>query len=81
VTNNVQIDNNNLVTVLNNVTYPSTNKLKLTITRANGIVTGSFLNPTSHKLNTVRGVILQNEAVAAGFFANTNAGAFNLQSP
>ncbi|MGZ5544208.1 MAG: HYR-like domain-containing protein, partial [Limisphaerales bacterium] len=81
VTNNVHIDNNNIVSVLNNVTHPNTNTLKLTITRANGMVSGSFLNPISHKSNTVRGVILQNEAVAAGFYANTNAGAFNLQSP
>jgi len=80
VTNNVSV-NNNVITVLNNATFPNTNYLALKITTLNGMVGGSFRNPVTHKGNSVRSIILQNQNTAAGFYTGTNAGAVLLQSP
>jgi hypothetical protein len=51
-----------------------TNKLTLTITKTNGVISGAFANP-SHPSQTisVSGVLLQNQTNAQGYFLGTNA--------
>lgn len=61
-----------------------TNKLKLTITKATGVISGSFVNPSNAKETIkVNGVILQGQTNAQGYFLGTNkeSGAFLLGNP
>jgi hypothetical protein len=57
-----------------------TNKLVLTITKTNGVISGAFANPGNPgQTINVNGVLLQNQANAQGYFPGTNAsGAFLL---
>jgi hypothetical protein len=63
-----------------------TNKLKLTITKSTGVISGSFANPVDPKKTIkVNGVILQlqGQTNAQGYFLGTNqtSGAFTLGPP
>jgi hypothetical protein len=53
----------------------------LHISQNTGLVTGTFPDPNDKKTPQISGVALQNQAVAAVFFWNTNAGAFLLEQP
>ena len=77
ITNQITLARNNSVTVPR--TPGNTNGLTLKIT-TNGLVSGSFQNPSNPKLTVnFNGVLLQNQARAAGYFPATNqSGAFLL---
>ena len=47
--------------------------LNLSITTSKGLVTGSFVNPSTSRKRTVRGIALQNQNEARGFFLPTDA--------
>ena len=77
LTNQITLASNNLITLTN---AADTNKLKLTINKTNGVISGTFANPSNPKQTiTVNGVLLQNQTNAAGFFPGTNqTGSFLL---
>ncbi len=64
-------------------TVEVTNKLALTINKTTGAISGSFANPSDSKQTiTVKGVLLQNQTNAAGYFLDANqSGAFLLENP
>ncbi len=75
VTNGISLAANNVVTVVG-----GTNKLKMTVTSA-GVISGSFVSPVTHKTNTIKGVVLQPEIQASGYFTGTNeSGVFLLEA-
>jgi len=55
----------------------------LKITMTTGALSGSFANPSNPKQSiTIKGVLLQNQTNAAGYFLGTNqSGAFLLENP
>ena len=67
--------------IANDETSDNTEKLSLTIDKTSGLVSGTFLNPANHKETiTVRGVILQAQTNAQGYFIESNqSGQFLLQ--
>ena len=63
------------------MSVPGVPSLSATINRANGIVIGTFLHPSNHQARAVRGVVLQKQNAAFGFFAGINqSGYFSLES-
>jgi hypothetical protein len=53
--------------------------LVLSVTKSNGVIKGSFINPSSLKTITVNGVLLQNQTNIAGYFlGGLQSGAFTL---
>jgi hypothetical protein len=77
ITNQFILTSKNTILLTN---AADTNKLTLTITKTNGVISGAFANP-SHPSQTisVSGVLLQNQTNAQGYFLGTNAsGAFLL---
>jgi hypothetical protein len=58
----------------------NTNGLALTITKTNGVISGSFVNPFNSKQTVkVKGVLLQGQTNARGYFIGTNhSGAFQF---
>ncbi|HXJ55432.1 MAG TPA: peptidylprolyl isomerase [Verrucomicrobiae bacterium] len=54
------------------VTNQSTNRLSLSIAKADGSISGSVTPPASTRSLLLRGVVLQKSNVAAGFFLGTN---------
>jgi len=81
ITNQVDIGANGAVTVINPPHNPY--KLSVKINAANGVVSGTFVNPTnSTRSIPFNGVLLQNQTNAAGYFLETNqSGSFSLQTP
>jgi hypothetical protein len=64
------------------VISPTNNLPKLSITKASGLVTGSFRHPDigSTKPTKFKGIVLQNQNYVYGFFLGTDqAGAFSVQ--
>jgi hypothetical protein len=61
------------------VSGPNTNKIILKVTTTTGVVGLSFKDPNDHKTDHIKGVLLQNQAMAAGLFYRTNAGQFLLE--
>ena len=60
----------------------STNHVTLTLNRTSGLISGSFTHPDLHKVETLTGVILQEQDMGRGFFIGTNqSGSFLLQTP
>jgi hypothetical protein len=60
---------------------PGISKLTLSVTNT-GIVSGSFLDPATGLAAPIRGVVLQQQTNAAGYFLSTNAtGLFQLTLP
>jgi hypothetical protein len=47
-------------------------KQKLTVVPKFGRFTGTFLNPITHKPAAVKGIVLQDQKYAAGYFINSN---------
>jgi hypothetical protein len=80
ITNGVTITSSDKV-VTNSV--DDTNKLKLTINKTTGIISGTFANPSNPKQTIkVNGVILQGQTNAQGYFLGTNqSGVFLIQYP
>lgn len=75
ITNAVLIKSNNVLSVLS-----TNNKLSLSLTASNGAVSGSFLHPVTRATLSLRGILLQQEPSARGFFVGkTNSGAFWLK--
>ena len=79
ITNQITLEPNGTLTV----SPPNTNKLALKITKTTGALSGSFANPSNPKQSiTIKGVLLQNQTNAAGYFLGTNqSGAFLLEKP
>jgi hypothetical protein len=60
----------------------NTNGLALTITKTNGVISGSFVNPfNSRQTLKVKGVLLQGQTNAEGYFLATNQSGTFLLSP
>ncbi len=80
ITNGVSITSSEKV-VTNSV--GDTNRLRLSITKTNGVISGTFANPSNTKQTIkVNGVILQGQTNAAGYFLGTNeSGMFLLDKP
>jgi hypothetical protein len=54
-------------------------KLTLSVAPGTGVIIGTFLDPQSKQPATIKGVVLQQQSNAAGFFLSTNAsGSFLL---
>jgi len=78
ITNQLTLALNNRITLTN---AADTNKLTLTINKANGVISGAFANPANTRQTlSVSGVLLQNETNARGYFIGANQlnGAFLL---
>ena len=65
-TNQVQLNANNKVANLSN------NGLQLTITPANGLMTGRAQDPATSKWFSFKGIVLQKQNAGGGFFLNQN---------
>jgi hypothetical protein len=60
---------------------PGISRLTLNVTNT-GIIRGSFLDPATGLATPIRGVVMQQQTNAAGFFLSTNAtGLFQLIQP
>jgi len=70
ITNQLILASNNKITITN---AADTNKLALTINKANGVISGAFANPANPRQTlNISGVLLQNETNAQGYFIGTN---------
>lgn len=77
LTYDAALDTANRWTIANN-----TNRLVLQISRLNGLITGSFVNPATHKTSVIKGVVLQKQVGGAGYLVGTNqTGALFLEAP
>ncbi len=65
--------------VVQDPNYNPTNKVVLKITATTGLMGTSFQDPNDKKTDKIKGVVLQNQSMAAGLFYRTNAGQFLLQ--
>ena len=60
--------------------FSGTNRLKLKWDSISGLVRGSFTHPLTGKNTTLRGVVLQNQGTARGYFlGTTQSGSFELK--
>lgn len=61
---------------------PTSDKLKLTITRSTGLIGGSFFDVTSGKSRTVHAVVFQKRGFGSGYFlGTTESGSISLALP
>ena len=61
---------------------PGIARLTLSVVPAAGLISGSFLDPATGLATPIRGVVMQQQTNAAGFFLSTNAtGLFQLIQP
>jgi hypothetical protein len=67
LTNSLTLSTANKVTI-----SPNPYGVKLTITTATGLFTGSFLNPVTGLTNLFNGTLLQNQNLGAGEFVSTD---------
>jgi hypothetical protein len=76
LTNGVNITSANLVQVT------GTDGLKLTLTSATGLLSGTFQFPGTSASTPVKGVVLQEQGEAAGYWLDNNnqSGAFLINS-
>ncbi len=58
------------------VAAPGADKLAMIVSAPKGTFTGSFVETAVNKKRTFSGVLFQKQALAAGFFLNTNEGGF-----
>jgi hypothetical protein len=81
VTNEVSLSGQALTVITNNPLVRATNHVGLKINTTTGFIGGMFNQPKSLPLqkSTIKGVLLQNQAEAVGFFYKTNAGLFLMQ--
>jgi len=59
----------------------SVSKLTLSVAPSTGVITGTFLDPKTQMMTPIKGVVLQQQGVAAGYFAATNATGLFLLTP
>jgi hypothetical protein len=78
ITNGIIVSTRNAISLTNAVT--ETNKLKLTITKSTGVISGSFDNPAGkNQTIKVNGVIFQDQTNVSGYFLESNqSGAFSI---
>ncbi|HEY3855372.1 MAG TPA: hypothetical protein VGO67_13355 [Verrucomicrobiae bacterium] len=62
----------NAATVAANGKITGTNHLSLTVNTANGVFTGSIINPATKKTISLSGAVLEKQNTAAGHFVGTN---------
>ena len=67
LSHDVALQTSNRVIITNN-----TSRVALQLNRLTGLMTGSFLNPATHKTSAIKGVLLQKQAYGAGFLLGTN---------
>jgi len=61
---------------------PNTEKVKLTLNRTTGGITGSYFDSTLRATRKLEGVILQGDERAGGFFTgDSETGTWNLAAP
>jgi hypothetical protein len=79
----ITLASNGTITVPDaNVIAGNTNKLALAITKTNGVIRGTFVNPSNpRQTNRISGVLLQNRTNAAGYFLGTNRSGTFLLAP
>lgn len=76
ITNDTILGSNNVVTVTT-----GTNGLSITISLPSGLVNGNFVHPDTKKTTLIKGVVLQQQNKARGFFLGTNqSGAVLLEN-
>ena len=64
------------------VVAENTNKLALTINKTNGVIRGTFVNPSNpRQTNRISGVLLQSQTNAQGYFLGTNHSGTFLLAP
>ena len=72
------VNSDNTVTVLS----PNANRLAVRMAKPSGLVSGSFVHPQTLRTTPIKGVVLQKQNVAAGFFLGTNqSGGVTLHAP
>lgn len=78
ITNGITISSHDIIALTNALL--ESNKLRLTITKATGIISGTLANPTNQHLTIkINGIILQDNTNAAGYFLeNGQSGAFSI---
>ncbi len=72
ITNVVDVAYDTVTVVTNNC------NLSLTIDPATGLVSGSFIDPSSLRTNQIKAAVLQMQQEARGFFLGTNVGGYFL---
>jgi hypothetical protein len=63
------------------VAEPSPENLSLSVNRANGVVSGGFKNPVTGLRVNLKGVVLQRQNSAAGYFLSTNSSGYFMLAP
>ncbi|MEO6182773.1 MAG: hypothetical protein ABIP71_06705, partial [Verrucomicrobiota bacterium] len=77
ITNDVTLTDANLITVTT-----GTNGLKLKISLPNGLLNGTFIHPETKATSPIKGVVLQQQKSAMGFFiSDKQSGSMLLQEP
>jgi hypothetical protein len=81
ITNQITLAANNIITIT--TASEDANKMDLTINKTSGAITGTFANPSNPRQTIkIRGVPLQNQTNAVGYFLGTNqSGAFLFENP
>jgi hypothetical protein len=76
ITNDVTLGSNNSVTVTS-----GSNNLSISISLPTGLLNGSFVHPDTKAKTSIKGVVLQEQNNARGFFLGTSqSGAVILES-
>ena len=60
------------------VVSPAADKLSLKLSGKTGLITGSFIHPSTGKATKLRGAVLQKQQLGAGFFLEEEAGSLTL---
>jgi hypothetical protein len=63
------------------VAEPSPENLSLSVNRGNGVVSGGFKNPVTGLRVNLKGVVLQRQNSAAGYFISTNSSGYFMLAP
>ena len=75
LTNSINLPTNNVIRVTS-----TNNSLTLSLNKLNGLLTGTFRNPTTHLISPIRAILLQQTNAARGFFYSTNlTGSFLIE--
>jgi hypothetical protein len=63
------------------VTGGATNRLVMSLSTANGLMSGSFLHPDTKRSIILKGVVLQSQNAGFGYFLGTNQSGFIYLGP
>ncbi len=78
LTNQISVSPLNKISIL----PTNSNRLLLALSAPNGVVSGSFFNPSTRKTSLIKGAVLQKQNAAGGFFSGTNmSGLFFIGRP